>query len=137
MALQKILGGGNSTTTKTATLASSQSVTFSTTAWGDYAKVLESSAFSGYNITRMEISLVCNTALTSGNIAIGAGTNWWLKNLTRADSDTNFNTTVNSGETAENSNSDNILESITSNGLYIGGDYTGTATITVTVTYTE
>ena len=107
------------------TLASS---TIKLNGWS-YVSAYNASAFSSYEITKIEISVALTTALSSGNFcAYAASASEWLVDLTWDDSGSNFSTTI--------TDSDQIAK-IKAGGLGFEADSTSNATVTVTITYTN
>lgn len=112
--------------TSSVTLVNAQTVDLAGASWSNYVTVVEAGKFSDYTITQIDISLSLSGTLSSGNIAVGKGNEWGANLTWPSGEETAFTASITSSD---------LIASIKSDGLTIGGDYTGTATLTVEITY--
>lgn len=102
------------------------SVDLTGASWSNYVSVVEAAKFAGYTITQIDISLALTDSLASGNIAVDKGSEWGENFTWPSGEETAFTASITSSE---------LIASIKSSGLTIGGDYAGKAALTVTITY--
>lgn len=108
------------------TIVDAQTFDFSTASWDNYIEVAGKSLFENLVITQIDVSLVPAETLSSGKIAVGVE-NVWKEDLTwPSEDETAFTASLTSSD---------IISAIQESGMTIGGDYTGSATVIVKVTY--
>lgn len=113
--------------TSSKTLIDAKTVDLAEASWSNYVTVVEASKFADYTVTQIDVSLALSGTFASGKIAVGKGNNEWGAELTwPSGEETAFSASIASSD---------LIASIKSAGLTIGGDYNGTATLTVEITY--
>lgn len=96
--------------------------------WDSYAEAISASKFGGLNVTKLEITVTLSPPLSEGKIGVGGSTNnKWLANLDwSTPSGSVFTVTL---------SEENEISIITTNGLGLAGDASGTANVSCVITY--